>query len=116
MTLSAILCHYMSQSYIHIARTPGVEKVLSDLRDRFSLLNEAEIIRLALSEVHNKEMEAKLEQEQKIREAFRYAVEEGGKRGDEILAQMGLKRETMSEQAVYDALFKNTKQPAKNSR
>ena len=46
----------MSQSYIRIARTPDVEKVLSDLRTRFSLLNEAEIIKYALSEIHNKEV------------------------------------------------------------
>src|SRR3954447_5077187 len=111
MALSAILCQYTSQNYIRIARTPDVEKVLSDLRVRFSLLNEAEIIRLALSEVHKKEMETKMEQEQKIREAFKYAVEEGGKRGDEILAQMGLTRENMSEQEIYDALLKNAKQP-----
>jgi hypothetical protein len=107
----------MSQSYIRIARTPDVDKVLSGLRTRFSLLNEAEIIKLALSEVHNKEVEAKMEKEQKIREAFKYAMEEGGKRGDEILAEMGLKRENMTEQQLYDAVFKKAKQsPAQNRR
>lgn len=60
----------MSLSYIRIAKTPDVEKVLSDLKARFSLLNEAEIIRFALSEVHNKEVEAKMEKEQKLREKF----------------------------------------------
>jgi hypothetical protein len=44
----------MSLSYIRIAKTPDVERVLSDLRAKFSLLNEAEIIKLALSEVHNR--------------------------------------------------------------
>ena len=99
----------MSQNYIRIARTPDVEKVLSDLRTRFSLLNEAEIIKYALSEIHNKEVEAKIEKEQKIREAFKYAVEEGGKRGDELLAQRGIKRENMTEQQLYDAVFKKSK-------
>jgi hypothetical protein len=107
----------MSQSYIRIARTPDVEKVLSDLRTRFSLLNEAEIIKYALSEVHNQELEVKMEKEQKIREAFTNAVEEGGKRGDKILAEMGLKRENMTEQQLYDAVFKKAKRsPAQNRR
>lgn len=88
----------MSLNYIRIAKTPDVERVLSDLRARFSLLNEAEIIKLALSEVHNREMGDKLEREQKLREAFKRAVEEGGKRGDELLAQKGIKRENMTEQ------------------
>ena len=106
----------MSQGYIRIARTPDVEKVLSDLRTRFSLLNEAEIIKYALSEAHNKELE-EMEKEQKIREAFKYAVEEGGKRGDELLAEMGLKRENMTEQKIYDAVFKKSKRsPAQNRR
>jgi hypothetical protein len=107
----------MSQSYIRIARTPDVEKVLSDLRTRFSLLNEAEIIKYALSEVHNQELEVKMEKEQKIREAFMYAVKEGGKRGDEILAEMGIKRENKTEQQLYDAVFKKSKRsPAQNRR
>jgi hypothetical protein len=107
----------MSQSYIRVARTPDVEKVLSDLRARFSLLNEAEIIKLALSEVHNKELEAKMEKEQKIKEAFHRAIEEGGKVGDKILAKKGLKRENMSEQQLYDAIFKKSKRsPAQNRR
>ena len=99
----------MSQNYIRIARTPDVEKVLSDLRARFSLLNEAEIIKYALSKIHNKESDVKMEKEQKIREAFKYAVEEGGKRGDEILAEVDVKRENMTEQQIHDAVFKTSK-------
>ncbi len=106
----------MSQNYIRIARTPDVKKVLSDLHMRFSLLNEAEIIKYALSEVHNNELKAKMEKEQKIREALKYAVEDGGKHGDKILAKMGIKRENMSEQQIYDAVFKKSKQPSQNSR
>lgn len=82
----------MSLSYIRIAKTPDVERVLSDLRARFSLLNEAEIIKLALSEVHKREMEGKMEQEQTLREALKPALDEGGKTGDELLAQKGMKR------------------------
>jgi hypothetical protein len=95
----------MSLSYIRIARTPDVERVLSDLRAKFSLLNEAEIIKLALSEVHNREME----QEQRLREAFKRAIEEGGTRGDELLVQKGIKRENMTEQQIYDAFIKPSK-------
>jgi hypothetical protein len=99
----------MSLSYIRIAKTPDVERVISDLRSRFSLLNEAEIIKFALSEVHNREMEDKMEQEQKLREAFKRAIEEGGTRGDELLAQKGIKRENMTEQQIYDAFVKTSK-------
>jgi precorrin-4 methylase len=106
----------MSQSYIRIARTPDVEKVLSDLRARFSLLNEAEIIKYALSEAHNKELED-MEKEQKIKEAYNRAIEEGGKVGDKILVKKGVKRENMSEQQLYDAVFKKSKRsPAQNRR
>lgn len=95
----------MSQGYIRIAKTPDVERVLSDLRTRFSLLNEAEIVKLALSEVHNKEVQAKMEREQKLREKFNHAVEEGGKTGDKLLAKKGLKRENVSEQEIYDTFL-----------
>lgn len=99
----------MSLNYIRIAKTPDVEKVLIDLQARYSLLNEAEIVRLALSEVHTRQVEAKMEQEQKIREAFNQAVEEGGKQGDvilaKILAKKGLKRKNMTEQQIYEAVF-----------
>lgn len=116
MTLSAIYCQYMPQSYIRIARTPDVERVLSDLRRRFSLLNESEIIKLALSEVHNKEVEAKMEKEQKLRERFNRAIEEGGKVGDKIidkvLAEKGLKREDMTEEQIYDLILDTHKHNA----
>jgi hypothetical protein len=102
----------MAQGYIRIAKTPEIERVLADLRKRFTLLNEAEIIKFALSDIHTKELEAKMEKEQKIREAFRVALEEGGKRGDEILADMGVKRENMTEQEIYEAIFG----PAKGTR
>lgn len=97
----------MSQTYIRIARTPEVEKVLSNLRRRFSLLDEAEIIKLALSEVDQKEKEKAPEQEQKLREKFYHAIEEAGKAGDKFLAKRGLKRENLTEQQIYD-LFLDT--------
>ncbi len=64
----------MSQAYIRIAKTPDVKKALADLHARYSLLTEAEIIRLLLSEAHKKEVEEKMEEEQKVREAFYHAM------------------------------------------
>jgi len=96
----------MAQSYIRIARTPDVEKVLADLRSRFSLLNEAEIIKLALSEVHNKELQDR-DRKQKLRERFYHAIEEGGKAGNKLLAKRGFKRGDLTEQEIYD-LFLDT--------
>lgn len=46
----------MSQSHIRIAKTPEVDKVISYLRMRYTLLSEAEIVKLALSEKYQKEM------------------------------------------------------------
>ncbi len=106
----------MSISYIRIARTPDVAKVLSDLRARFSLLNEAEIIKYALSEVHNKEVEDKMEHEQKVREAFYQAIEEGSKIGDKYLAEKGINRDNMSEQELYEAVFESPKDNDENNR
>lgn len=46
----------MSQAHIRLARTPEVDKVISYLRMKYTLLSEAEIVKLALSEKYQKEM------------------------------------------------------------
>jgi hypothetical protein len=69
----------MSQSSIRLVKTPDVEKVMSSLRKRYNLLSEAEIIKLALSEVYNREVQDTLERKQKLRETFFRAIEEGEK-------------------------------------
>jgi hypothetical protein len=97
----------MSQSSIRLVKTPDVEKVMSSLRKRYNLLSEAEIIKLALSEVYNREVQDTLERKQKLRETFYRAIEEGGKAGDKLLAQRVLKLEDLTEQEIYD-LFLNT--------
>lgn len=102
----------MPQSYIRIARTPKVNKVISDLRARYSLLSEAEIIKLVLSEVHNRKIEKTMENKQKLRKAYLHAIEEGGKIGDKLLAKKGLKRENMTEQQIYDAFLDTHKHNA----
>lgn len=95
----------MQQSYIRIARTPDVNRVIANLRARYSLLSEAEIIKLALSEIYTRKTEETMKNEQKLRKAFNHAIEEGGKIGDKLLAKKGLKRENMTEQQIYDIFF-----------
>ena len=46
----------MSQAQIRLTRTPDINKVLSFLRSRYQLLSEAEIIKVALSEKYNQEV------------------------------------------------------------
>ena len=99
----------MPQSYIRIARTPEVKKAISDLQARYSLLSEAEIIKLALSEAYTRKAKDTLENEQKLRKAFNHAIEEGGKIGDKLLAKKGLKRENMTEQQIYDIFLDDHK-------
>src|SRR3954468_61085 len=98
----------MSQTSIRLVKTPDIEKVMSSLRKRYNLLSEAEIIKLALSEVYNREVQDTLESKQKLRETFYHAIEEGGgKAGDNLLAQRGLKREDLTEQQIYDLFLDN---------
>lgn len=93
----------MQQSHIRIARTPDVNKVLSYLREKLSLLSEAEIIKLALSEKYAKEQED-IEKQQNLRKTYEHAMKEGKKLGDKLLADKGLKREDMSEDDLYNLL------------
>lgn len=99
----------MSQSSIRLVRTPDIDRVISYLKNRYNLLSEAEIIKLALSEKYQKEKEINQESEQKLREAFKHAIAEGGKIGDKIIAEKGLKRENMTEQQIYDTFIKPLK-------
>lgn len=100
----------MSQSSILLVRIPDIDKVISYLRQRYTLLSDAEIIKLALSEKYQKDRQEDTEEEQKVRAAFTHAIEEGGKLGDKILAEKGLKREHMTEQEIYEAVFEPRKQ------
>lgn len=92
----------MPQSYIRIARTPEVNKVISDLRSRYSLLSEAEIIKLALSEVHTRRGEETMKKEQELRKAYTHAMEEGRKTGDRMMREKGLDPKKVTEQQFYD--------------
>ncbi len=98
----------MSQSHIRIARTPEVQKVLSLLRQKYTLLSEAEIIKTALSEKYKKEL-GEIEKEERLKKAYDHAMAEGHKIGDRLLAKKGLKREDLSEQEIYDLFFDDHK-------
>lgn len=92
----------MSQSYIRIARTPDVKKAISDLQARYSLLSEAEIIKLALSEAHTRS-------EQKLRNAYAHAMKEGRKIGDRMMREKGLDPKKVTEQQFYDIFLDDHK-------
>lgn len=97
----------MSQVQIRLTRTPDINKVLSYLQDKYQLLSEADIIKLALSEKYNKEKEETLEKDQRVRDAYVHLMAEGKKIGDKLLAKKGLKREDVTEAQFYE-LFLNT--------
>lgn len=97
----------MSQASVRLVKTPDIESAIAFLRKRFSLLSEAEIIKLALSEMYKKEQVETQEEDKKVRRVFYHAIEEGGKIGDKLLAEKGLKREDLTEQEIYD-LFLDT--------
>lgn len=105
----------MSQSSIRLIKTPEVDRVVSFLRSKYTLLSEAEIIKLALSEKYQKEKEMSSEQEQKLRKEFYEAIEEGSKIGDKYLAEKGINRDKMSEQELYDAIFSSPKDNNENN-
>lgn len=96
----------MSQSSIRLVRTPDVDKVISYLRNRYNLLSEAEIIKLALSEKYQKEKDVAMEKNQEFRKAFYHAIEEGNKIGDRMIRKKGLDPKKITEQQFYD-LFLN---------
>ncbi len=96
----------MSQPSIRVIKTPDVDIVMSFLRNRYNLLSEAEIIKLALSEKYQKEKVMAVEQDIVLRDKLNHAIEEGGKVGDKLLAKKGLNRENMTEQEIYDTFIK----------
>jgi hypothetical protein len=87
---------------IRLTKTPELEEVLSYLRDKYRLLSEAEIIKLALSEKYSKEVKEPIEEDRRIKKAWEELKIEGKKLGDKLLAKKGLKREDVTEQQFYD--------------
>lgn len=96
---------------IRLNKTPQIEKVLSFLKNKYHLLSEAEIIKVALSEKYLKEA-AGIEKEEEMKKAYNHLMKEGKKIGDRLLAEKGLKREDLSEQEIYDIFFDDHKHKA----
>src|SRR3989344_1221438 len=96
---------------IRLNKTPQIEKVLSFLKNKYHLLSEAEIIKVALSEKYLKEAAA-IEKEEKLKKAYASLMKEGKKIGDRMLAEKGLKREDGTEQQFYDLFLDDHKHKA----
>lgn len=95
----------MSQSQIRLARTPDINKVLSYLQNKYQLLSEADIIKLALSEEYNKVKEATLNKEDRIRQAWIELRKEGKKLGERLMRKKGLDPKKVSEREFYDLIL-----------
>lgn len=96
---------------IRLNKTPQIEKVLTFLKNKYRLLSEAEIIKVALSEKYLKEAEA-IEKEERVKKAWERLKVAGKKIGDRMLAEKGLKREDVTEQQFYDLFFDDHKHKA----
>lgn len=88
---------------IRLTKTPEIEKVLSFLKSKYRLLSESEIIKVALSEKYNNE----IEEDQDTKAAWEALKIEGKKLGDKLLKAKGLKREEISEEEFYNAILKD---------
>lgn len=63
----------MSQMQIRLARTADLNKVLAYLRSKYQLLSEADIIKLALSEKYNQEVNKNEEPNEYLIKAMKQA-------------------------------------------
>lgn len=99
----------MSQAQIRLTRTPDVKRVLAFLRNKYQLLSEADIIKLALSEKYIKEQEESLEKDQEIREAWEHLKKEGKKLGNKLMREKGLDPKKVTEQQFYNIFLDDHK-------
>ncbi len=65
----------MPQAQIRLTRTPDINRVLSFLRSKYQLLSEAEIIKVALSEKYNQEVNENEEPNEHLKSVMRQAEE-----------------------------------------
>lgn len=101
----------MSQSQIRLTRTPDVNKVLTFLQDKYQLLSEADIIKVALSEKYKKEKE-EAEEERELKEAYKHLMKEGKKIGNRLMREKGLDPKKVTEQQFYDIFLDDHKHGA----
>lgn len=97
---------------IRLNKTPELEKVLIYLRSKYRLLSEAEIIKVALSEKYYNELENSMEKEQKLREAYNHAMEEGKKVGIRLMKEKGLDPKKVTDQEFSDTFLDTHKHNA----
>ena len=95
----------MSHPQIRLARTPDINKVLSYLRQKYQLLSEADIIKLALSEKYNQAKEQESDKEVRIRQAWDHIKKEGKKVGERLMKERGLDPDKVTEQEFYDLVL-----------
>ncbi len=89
-------------SQVRLNKTPEIEKVLTYLQNKYQILSEAEIIKVALSEKYNKERVEVIEKEQNLKEAYKHAMKEGKKVGISLMKKKGLDPKKVTEQEFYD--------------
>ena len=89
---------------IRLQKTPELERVLEYFKDKYRLLSEAEIIKVALSEKYHNESQEIPMKEQDIRKVYADLMRSGKKLGDRFLAKKGLKRKEVSEEDFYNLL------------
>ncbi len=99
----------MSQSQIRLSRTPDINKVLAFLRDKYQLLSEAEIIKVALSEKYKKDKEDVVDEEKRIKEAWEQLKKEGKKIGNRLIRTRGLDPKKVTEQQFYELFLDDHK-------
>lgn len=91
----------MSQTSIRLIKTPDIDKIISYLKWKYTLLSDADIIKLAISEKYQKYVKDDANEGKKLREKFAHELEECGKIGDKIIKENGLMRDDMIEQQIY---------------
>lgn len=101
----------MSQMQIRLTRTADLNKVLSYLHNKYQLLSESDIIKLALSEKYNKEKKdvSDVEKDEEIRQAWRHLKKEGKKLGNKLMRERGLNPKKVTEQQFYNLFLDDHK-------
>lgn len=97
---------------VRLSKTQEINHALSFLQRKYPLMSEAEIIKMALSEKYQKEKEEAMEKEQKLREVYNHAMEEGKKIGIRLMKEKGLDPKKVTDQEFYDTFLDTHKHNA----
>lgn len=96
---------------IRLNKTPEIVKVLSFLQGKYSILSEAEILKIALSEKYYREAEDK-DKEKRIKQAWEQLKKEGKKIGNKLMRDRGLDPKKVTEQQFHDLILDTHKHNA----